>query len=85
MSGGQFYRVFPSLCVAGGAARYQLLLLSLCPLGARDAPVPPERPGDCRALRPGSAPGLRAKSTRPCLSPDVPPPIAPRPSGVPGS
>lgn len=27
MSGGQFYRVFPSLCVAGGAARYRLLLL----------------------------------------------------------
>lgn len=29
MSGGQFYRVFPSLCVAGGAARYWLLLLLL--------------------------------------------------------
>ena len=82
MSGGQFYRVFPSLCVAGGAARYQLLLLSLCHLGARDAPVPLGRPGDRRARRPGSTPGLRAESTGPCLGPDRPsPPQQPGPAG----
>lgn len=35
MSGGQFYRVFPSLCVAGGAARYWLLLLLALHLSSR--------------------------------------------------
>ena len=59
VSGGQFYRVFPSLCVAGGAARYQLLLLSLCtcPLGAaaRDTPTPP-----------GTGRGPPSPRARPC-------------------
>lgn len=58
MSGGQFYRVFPSLCVAGGAARYWLLLLLLalhlsswgCWLGTHQS-----RQTRARALRPTAA------------------------------
>ena len=61
MSGGQFNRVLPSLCVAGGAARYRLLLLSLgsCPLGTR------QRHGDRRdhgAPELGPAPCMGTKT-----------------------